>query len=131
MRISMPNSGTTMTILLKDVLYAPKMGVTLVSIGKIDAAGYATLFHKSQLQIFSSRKEEKLLAQIKMKNGLYRVEHEKDVELTVAVIPEVVWYDSLCRSLAEIGFARSTADPAVFYVQVGADVVVLAIHIDD
>ena len=41
------------------------------------------------------------------------------------------WYDSLCRSLAEIGFVRSTADPAVFYIRVGADVVVLAIHVDD
>jgi len=41
------------------------------------------------------------------------------------------WYDSLCRSLAEIGFTRSMADPAVFYIRVGADVVVLAIHVDD
>ena len=29
------------------------------------------------------------------------------------------WYDSLCRSLAEIGFVRSMANPAVFYTQVG------------
>jgi hypothetical protein len=41
------------------------------------------------------------------------------------------WYDSLCRSLAEIGFSRSMADPAVFYIRVGGDVVVLAIHVDD
>ena len=25
------------------------------------------------------------------------------------------WYDALCRSLAEIGFTRSMADPVVFY----------------
>jgi hypothetical protein len=49
MHISMPNGRTMITILLKDVLYVPKMGVTLVSIGKIDAAGYALLFHKNQL----------------------------------------------------------------------------------
>jgi hypothetical protein len=49
MHISIPNGRSTTTILLKDVLHAPKMGVTLVSIGKIDAAGYAALFHKSQL----------------------------------------------------------------------------------
>ena len=41
------------------------------------------------------------------------------------------WYDSLCRSLADIGFKKSEADPAVFYVHVGNDVVVLAIHVDD
>lgn len=49
MHISIPVGKSTTTILLKDVLYAPKMGVTLISIGKIDAAGYAALFHKSQL----------------------------------------------------------------------------------
>ena len=26
------------------------------------------------------------------------------------------WYDTLCSSLADIGFKRSMADPAVFYV---------------
>jgi len=41
------------------------------------------------------------------------------------------WYDTLCRSLIEVGFTRSMADPAVFYARVGADVVVLAIHVDD
>ena len=49
MRITMPNGRTTTQILLKDVLYAPKMGMTLVSIGKINTAGYAVLFHKNQL----------------------------------------------------------------------------------
>src|SRR5271156_5223656 len=53
MFITMPNGQTTTRILLKDVLYAPKMGVTLVSIGKIDVAGYASLFHKNCLRIFS------------------------------------------------------------------------------
>src|SRR6202522_333476 len=94
-RIGMPNGKSTTKILLKDVLYAPKMGVTLVSISKIDVAGYASLFHKSQLRIFSSMKEKKLLAKIEMKNGLYRVEHEKDVEVAAAVIPEVVSIEKL------------------------------------
>jgi hypothetical protein len=43
----MPIGKLMIKILLKDVLYAPKMGVTLVSIGKIDVAGYAVLFHKN------------------------------------------------------------------------------------
>lgn len=41
------------------------------------------------------------------------------------------WYDTLCHSLAGIGFKRSMADPAVFYACVGIDVVVLFIHVDD
>jgi hypothetical protein len=41
------------------------------------------------------------------------------------------WYDSLSRSLADIGFQKSEADPAVFYAHAGGDVVILAIHVDD
>ncbi|KAJ7615619.1 hypothetical protein DFH06DRAFT_918991, partial [Mycena polygramma] len=44
MRISIPNGNSTATILLKGVLYAPKLGLTLVSISKITDAGFATLF---------------------------------------------------------------------------------------
>ena len=58
MCITMPNGRTMTQILLKDVLYVPKMGVTLVSIGKIDTAGYAVLFHKSQLWIFCNKRKE-------------------------------------------------------------------------
>ena len=56
------NGRTTTRILLKDVLYAPKMGITLVSIGKIDVAGYASLFYKSSLRIFSCMKGRKKLS---------------------------------------------------------------------
>jgi len=41
------------------------------------------------------------------------------------------WYDSLCRSLADIGFKKTEADPAVFFVHAGNHVVILAIHVDD
>src|SRR5271155_1220654 len=41
------------------------------------------------------------------------------------------WYDTLCHSLADIGFQRSMADPAVFYAHVEKDMVVLFIHVDD
>jgi hypothetical protein len=41
MHISMPNSKSMSKILLKNVLYTPKMDITLIPIGKIDAACYA------------------------------------------------------------------------------------------
>jgi hypothetical protein len=41
------------------------------------------------------------------------------------------WYDSLCRSLADIGFKKSEANRAVFYPHAGNDIVILAIHVDD
>jgi hypothetical protein len=41
------------------------------------------------------------------------------------------WYDTLSGSLAAIGFQKSMADPAVLFVCVGSDVVILFIHVDD
>src|SRR5271168_196197 len=41
------------------------------------------------------------------------------------------WYDTLCHSIADIGFQRSMADPAVFFAHVGNDTVILFIHVDD
>jgi transposase InsO family protein len=61
-------------ILLKDVLYAPNMGATLISISKIAAVGFRTVFHKDLLKIFRPR--DSMLGCINVQNGLYRVEHE-------------------------------------------------------
>jgi len=41
------------------------------------------------------------------------------------------WYDSLCHSLADISFKRTEANPAVFCMHAGNDIVILTIHIDD
>ena len=95
MHIMMPNCQTTTQILLKDVLYVPKMGVTLISIGKIDTAGYVALFHRNQLRIFSVMKGRRVLAQILIKNGLYCVQHVKEVDIAAVVVPEVVTVEKL------------------------------------
>lgn len=55
MRIEVPNGNTTTTILLKDVLYAPDMGITIVSISRIASAGYAALFRANFCRIFDSK----------------------------------------------------------------------------
>ena len=41
------------------------------------------------------------------------------------------WYDTLCVSLANISFQKSLADPTVFYIHVGNNVVILFIHVDN
>jgi len=41
------------------------------------------------------------------------------------------WYNSLCHSLADIGFKKTEADPAVFFIHAGNHVVILAIHVDN
>ena len=67
--ILIPNGSSTTHILLRDVLYAPKMGITLVSIGKLDVAGYAALFCDKRCQIFDARKKK--LGKIPLTSGLY------------------------------------------------------------
>ncbi|KAJ7284747.1 hypothetical protein C8J57DRAFT_960215, partial [Mycena rebaudengoi] len=49
--ISIPNGNNTACILLKGVLYALKLGLTLVSISKITDAGFATLFRDNICRI--------------------------------------------------------------------------------
>ena len=69
--VEIPNGNTKARILLKNVLYAPSMGVTLVSISKLAATGYAALFRDSVCRIFNPPK--KLVSEIPISNGLYRV----------------------------------------------------------
>jgi hypothetical protein len=59
----------TSQIRLCDVLYAPKMGVTLVSIGKVTDSGSSVLFHGNVCHIFNGSRT--LLAEISKENGLY------------------------------------------------------------
>ena len=47
MHIELPNRRSKLQILLKNVLYTPTMGLTLVSISKITKAGLTTVFHKN------------------------------------------------------------------------------------
>jgi transposase InsO family protein len=73
MRIQVPNGQSTTNILLRDVLYAPKMGLTLVSVSKIAASGYSTLFLANYAKIMDRRR--RVIARIPVSNGIYRVEH--------------------------------------------------------
>src|ERR1700678_755548 len=100
MHVILPNDKATTRILLKDVLYAPKMGLTLISIGKIDTAGFASLFHKGSLQVFSYGKKRQKLAEIPLTNGLYRIEHE--AEIAAVVNEEVVTIEKLHRLMGHI-----------------------------
>ena len=41
------------------------------------------------------------------------------------------WYNIICRTLADLGFERSKADPAVFFIHRGTNIVALTCHVDD
>ena len=58
-------------VLLKDVLYVPVMGITLVSISCIATARSTVVFTGTTCQIFNNEKKD--IGTIQMKSGLYRV----------------------------------------------------------
>jgi hypothetical protein len=74
LQIKIPNGTGTTTVLLKYVLHCPDMGLTLVSIGKITAAGYKVIFRGLTCRIYDCK--DKIIGQINARNGLYRVDHE-------------------------------------------------------
>ena len=41
------------------------------------------------------------------------------------------WYDALYRALLELGFTRCETDHRVFYKDVGKDIIIFLVHVDD
>ena len=100
MHIEVPNGKTTSCILLRDVLYAPKMGLTLVSISRIAAAGFTTIFRQDSAKIFGPRKSQ--LGCIKVQGGLYRVEHGRSHDTAASASTGVVTIEELHRLMGHI-----------------------------
>ena len=74
LRIEVPNGESRTPIILKDVLHAPDMGVTIVSVNRIAKAGYSVTFKGDVCTILDKRGQ--LIGVIRAtQNGLYKVEH--------------------------------------------------------
>jgi hypothetical protein len=82
LQIKIPNSSITTTILLKNVLHCPDMGLTLVSIGKITNAAYKVIFQETTCIIYNSK--DKVIGQVNARNRLYRIDHEVAVNMAMA-----------------------------------------------
>jgi hypothetical protein len=92
MEIEVPfGNGRSSKVLLKDVLYVKDMGVTLVSISCITAAGHKAIFDGPFLKIFNSMK--KLLGEIPVSKGLFRGKH---IESTHTAMETVTVNDLHC-----------------------------------
>jgi hypothetical protein len=51
LKIEVPNGKSLTPIMLRDILHAPDMGITIVSISRIAKAGYAVTFKDNACQI--------------------------------------------------------------------------------
>ena len=78
MHIRILNGSMTTIILLKDVLYAPAMGVTIISISCVTAAGFTVLFCANFCCIFDLKNKHIRHVHV-TSNGLYHVDHSEAV----------------------------------------------------
>ena len=72
--VHLPNGEKQSRILLKDVLYALSMKVTLISISRLTSAGYAALFRNQLCSIYTVQKN--LVGSIPLVNGLYCIHNQ-------------------------------------------------------
>jgi Reverse transcriptase (RNA-dependent DNA polymerase)/gag-polypeptide of LTR copia-type len=97
--IEVPNGETPTRIMLKDVLYAPSMALTLVSISRIAAAGYTTVFRDTSCRIYHAQREP--VGEISVDGGLYRV-HHLPLSEAAAPVEETVTINELHRRMGHI-----------------------------
>src|SRR5277367_524644 len=101
LRIKIPNGTSATIILLKNVLHCPDMGLTLVSVGKITAAGCKVIFYGPTCKIFDPT--GKAIGQVAVRNGLYRVDHDMTVNIAMASdAREVVTVEELHHRMGHI-----------------------------
>jgi hypothetical protein len=81
--VPMPK-GELSKVLLRDMLYAQDVGVTLVSISRITAANYEVNFAGTLMQIRNGNK--KLIGEVAVKGGLYRVEHTESIHAAIETV---------------------------------------------
>ena len=72
-RIKIPNDGDFTTITLRDVLYAPTIGFTLISLSQADKASYPTLIRAGDLRILDRGNDDDVIGKIPARNGLWSV----------------------------------------------------------
>jgi hypothetical protein len=99
-QIAIPNDGVMTTVTLEDVLYCPRIGLTLISISKMTDAGFAVVFRGSECRIFDSSKA--LIGKIPASNGLYRVSSGSDVAYASFAKPQLSTILDLHRRLGHI-----------------------------
>ena len=69
-QIKIPNDNGFTLITLRDVLYAPTIGFTLISLSRADKAGYSTLIRDSDLHILDRKNDDSVIGRIPARKGL-------------------------------------------------------------
>jgi len=77
LKIDIPNGKSTTSIVLKEVLHAPDIAATLISVGHIDQAGYLATFKSGTCTIHNENGNT--VGLIPAQNSLYKIKHKAAV----------------------------------------------------
>jgi hypothetical protein len=77
MIIKLPNGDREVKMRLTRVLYMPALGFTLISVGRIDDAGYWSTFGGGMCQIKTN--DSTLVGNIPKSGGVYKIPHRQHV----------------------------------------------------
>src|SRR5882762_373820 len=100
MVVDVPNTSGTTEITLKDVLYSPGVGYTLLSVGRLDECGYTLSFGGGKCKIHSPSGE--LVGTVpRTSQGLYKMIHDNDEELANTA-EETLTLEQLHRRMGHI-----------------------------
>jgi len=72
-QVRIPNNDGFTAVTLRDVLYAPTIGFTLISLSRADKAGYSTLIRDGDLHILDHKNDDSVVGRIPARNGLWSV----------------------------------------------------------
>ncbi len=92
MYVEAPNGATSTKYLLKDVLHAPSMSATLISLGRLDDAGLHISISNGTCQIRHGPRGA-LIATIPKIDGLYRVTHGYGEQALSASTPQISLFE--------------------------------------
>ena len=85
-QIQVPNGATSTPITLRDVLHAPDIGITVVSVSRIAKAGHKVLFNEDKCKIMD--KNDNVVGNITVNNnGIYKVLHAGAATLELVDLP--------------------------------------------
>ncbi|KAG9225295.1 hypothetical protein CCMSSC00406_0009851 [Pleurotus cornucopiae] len=101
MYVVLPNNGSFTRVLLRGVLFAPAMAMTLVSISRITKAGSSAVFKDDCCHLYDGN--GKLLGSVPVKDGLYRVFTPQSLGQDYAgKVAEVLTINELHRRLGHV-----------------------------
>ena len=78
MHLELPNGSKKTKVTFNNAIHAPEMAFTLISISRLDKAGYSVIFKKGMCTI--KNKAGRVIATIPHSDGLYRVVAPKEPE---------------------------------------------------